>query len=296
VIIALVILLFLDEIQRGFLAVAEKFDREGSVRNPDWLARPIVTVAGILLTYAALRFAFTRMRGGILERWVLSHKAGNRLRISVLAVTFIGIPLLFGSFAYAMTHPRYFAAYYGEDRLFENVTALLLILGGSLMLAAAISLLRSAVPMKPLLAAMIAPIGVATIVLGLEEISYGQRIMGWETPATMRDTNLQAETNLHNYWTHDVQAAVLWLIGILIFIGTAVSALLRATWLHPWTDFLPDQSFLPYAAALLLLVSHAAFHELLEQVVAVAAFLYACQVLGAARKQLLRARSRSLQD
>ena len=93
---------------------------------------------------------------------------------------------------------------------------------------------------------------------------------------------------MHNYWTHDVQAAVLWLIGVIIFIGAAVSALLRGIWPHPWTDFLPDQAFLPYAAALLLLVSHAAFHELLEQLVAVAAFLYACQVFGGARKQLLR--------
>jgi len=235
-----------------------------------------------------LRLVFMQMTGGSLERWILFCKAGDHLRRSVLAVTFIGIPLLFVSFAYAITHPDYFAAYYGEDLLFENATALLLILGGLLMIIAAVSLLRSSVWMKPLLIGMIAMIGVATVVLGLEEISYGQRIVGWETPATMKDTNLQAETNLHNYWTHDVQAAVLWLIGVFIFIGAGVSALLRGIWPHPWNRFLPDQSFLPYAAALLLLVSHAAFHELLEQLVAVAAFLYACQVFGAARKQLLR--------
>ena len=33
-----------------------------------------------------------------------------------------------------------------------------------------------------------------------EEISWGQRIFGWETPQALREINAQNETNLHNLW------------------------------------------------------------------------------------------------
>lgn len=33
---------------------------------------------------------------------------------------------------------------------------------------------------------------------GGEEISWGQRIFGWETPATFQQANIQRETNIHN--------------------------------------------------------------------------------------------------
>lgn len=36
-----------------------------------------------------------------------------------------------------------------------------------------------------------------------EEISWGQRIFGWETPETLGTLNRQNETNLHNLWLFD---------------------------------------------------------------------------------------------
>ena len=33
-----------------------------------------------------------------------------------------------------------------------------------------------------------------------EEISWGQRLFGWETPASMKELNAQQETNIHNLW------------------------------------------------------------------------------------------------
>lgn len=33
-----------------------------------------------------------------------------------------------------------------------------------------------------------------------EEISWGQRIFGWETPAALKELNAQRETNIHNLW------------------------------------------------------------------------------------------------
>ena len=41
-------------------------------------------------------------------------------------------------------------------------------------------------------------IGVACVVVAGEEISWGQRIFGWGTPAALEDVNHQGEANIHN--------------------------------------------------------------------------------------------------
>jgi hypothetical protein len=41
-------------------------------------------------------------------------------------------------------------------------------------------------------------LGIFFIICFGEEISWGQRIIGWNTPAMMEDINIQGETNLHN--------------------------------------------------------------------------------------------------
>jgi hypothetical protein len=273
--------LFLDRIQDAFLAFAAHFDEEGFVSNPAWLYRPIVTASLILVGYGVLRFVFEGRAGTTLERWIFSGADGSRLRPVILGATFLGIPALFAVFAYAVREPAFFRAYYGEDDLFENATAICLIAAGLLLLAAAARLARAGLALGIVAAACFAIVGAASIFLGLEEISYGQRIFGWETPPAIREGNLQAETNIHNYWTHDVQAAVIWSMGILVAAGAACSALLRRFWKHPLAAFLPDQAFLPFAAAVLMLTSHAAFHEPLEQIVSLGALLYALQVFAA---------------
>ncbi|MDQ7075673.1 MAG: hypothetical protein Q9O24_11105 [Gammaproteobacteria bacterium] len=41
-----------------------------------------------------------------------------------------------------------------------------------------------------------------------EELSWGQRIFGWETPENFKEMNAQKETNLHNIWAfYDEDAA-----------------------------------------------------------------------------------------
>jgi hypothetical protein len=37
--------------------------------------------------------------------------------------------------------------------------------------------------------------------VAMEEISWGQRLVGWATPAFLREANVQGETNVHNLWT-----------------------------------------------------------------------------------------------
>jgi hypothetical protein len=46
-----------------------------------------------------------------------------------------------------------------------------------------------------------------------EELSWGQRIFGWETPATLQEVNKQEETNLHNIY--GVGATFKWVQGLV---------------------------------------------------------------------------------
>lgn len=42
--------------------------------------------------------------------------------------------------------------------------------------------------------------GIALLVITGEEISWGQRIFGWETPEALEEANRQEETNIHNLY------------------------------------------------------------------------------------------------
>lgn len=46
-------------------------------------------------------------------------------------------------------------------------------------------------------------LGLLCLVCFGEEISWGQRIFGWQTPDTIKELNVQQETNIHNLWWFD---------------------------------------------------------------------------------------------
>jgi len=57
----------------------------------------------------------------------------------------------------------------------------------------------------------------------LEEISYGQRIFGTETPEALEEVNLQDETNIHNIgiggkllWIHILMALFVSTVGVIL--------------------------------------------------------------------------------
>ncbi len=82
-----------------------------------------------------------------------------------------------------------------------------------------------------------------------EELSWGQRIWGWETPESMRQINKQEETNLHNIY--GVGSTFKWL---QLLVGAYGTLLPLAVWklgaLRRYRDFLsrvvPHYSLIPY--------------------------------------------------
>ena len=73
---------------------------------------------------------------------------------------------------------------------------------GALFLAAGLAAIRlflrhgPAMPKGPRWLWLIFAVG--TLFIGLEEISYGQHVFGWRSPAYFDRVNIQHETNLHN--------------------------------------------------------------------------------------------------
>jgi hypothetical protein len=96
-----------------------------------------------------------------------------------------------------------------------------------------------------------------------EEISWGQRIIGWQTPEPLEDVNVQGETTVHNI------AGVLALFNLGIMAVCAVAMVLPALRWTVWRDrarglsgylFVPPLALLP---AFALTFAYRAFRLLL---------------------------------
>lgn len=98
--------------------------------------------------------------------------------------------------------------------------------------------------------------------IACEEVSWGQRIFGFETPELLREDNVQGEFNLHNLtWFHEVRGYLTLFVAGLGLVASRVSLLLRGgagpLWLRtlmpsPRTT-LTFAYFLCFSAALVVL-------------------------------------------
>jgi hypothetical protein len=88
-----------------------------------------------------------------------------------------------------------------EDGPVEYASFLALWIGAALSGLTAVGALRANVRLGRPIALFHVCFGLFLVFLGLEEISYGQRILGFETPPALAVVNTQGEFNLHNLST-----------------------------------------------------------------------------------------------
>ncbi len=97
----------------------------------------------------------------------------------------------------------------------------------------------------------------AVVLLGLffmigEELSWGQRIFGWETSEALREINKQEETNLHNI--HGVGSTFKWLQLLVGAYGTILPLLLLSGGVFQRNKFfsyvIPHYTLIPFFAPL----------------------------------------------
>jgi hypothetical protein len=110
--------------------------------------------------------------------------------------------------------PELFRIVTEENGLYETLTSLMLVTATVYLLRAAAAL-RRRTPRHPWLS-VAAPVGLGALffVAAGEELSWGQHHLGFATPSSMREVNVQNEFNLHNvggYWANN--ALILFFFG-----------------------------------------------------------------------------------
>lgn len=61
---------------------------------------------------------------------------------------------------------------------------------------------------------------VILLFIGLEEMSYGQHLIGWNSPESFQKYNVQSETNIHNLKWFDRNLVVMYMtVGLIEFFG-----------------------------------------------------------------------------
>lgn len=158
---------------------------------------------------------------------------------------------------------------YEEDGVFETATAVVLLICVGFLIVAGV---QRAWPKNRPLACSMFFMALVCIFLFLEEISWGQRIFGWETPDHLGEINKQSETNLHNIFSGYNQFIRL-CIALLIS-----SALIGRQTFMGWLDRLRLAPLMPPHAAIyfvpFLIYAHT-YDELFEEVVVVFLAVYA---------------------
>ncbi len=110
-----------------------------------------------------------------------------------------------------------------EDGVLEYLTALFFLVAGVIFIYAMTSK-RSTVRKKLKdYRLLLIILGILCIFAALEEISFGQRLFGWDSPEYFEENSSQEETDFHNFeeisLVFGVAAAVLVLYGLIIPFG-----------------------------------------------------------------------------
>ncbi|MGD8978173.1 MAG: hypothetical protein PVG91_11255 [Gammaproteobacteria bacterium] len=116
-----------------------------------------------------------------------------------------------------------------EGGPFETLSVL------ALLSLSAWSLVQSRRPGQlTMLRRMLVVVGLLALLGALEELSWGQHLVGFDTPAVLRDINFQGESNLHNLIDSQVFSALVHVPVYLLFVFPplvlAVAPGLAARW------------------------------------------------------------------
>ncbi len=203
----------------------------------------------------------------------------------------LGIPFIVGvaGIVAAVMGKTTYKGFTGEDGVAEGLQVLLFAATLFLSLIIAHRLWRRG---DTLFAVLYVLAGAGMLFIVGEELNWGQRIFGWETPEQFQAINKQEETNLHNIY--GVGSVFKWLHVVIGALGTVVPLLVlrwrpRSQRLGQAIDlFVPHFTLVPYFLATLLWRLQAnlwdppkrlyfvisEYSEVMELILAIAFFLF----------------------
>lgn len=199
----------------------------------------------------------------------------RRFQIASLVASILGCVLILDYFAMGRTQEQWL---YMEDGPIENLTALSFAVAGIVMLWTIVRSLTGRskpIPRVKLVAGGL--FGLALLLVAMEEISWGQRIFGIETPELLTEVNTQQEFNVHNIFTDYFKYAYFVIAMILFGINWISFRFWITTPDHPSRQWLPAETLLILSAQILCFSFHLMFNELIEPIAAMFVLLFAWQ-------------------
>ena len=189
-----------------------------------------------------------------------------------------------------------FEFFYMEDGLFESITAILMIIAALLLIPVVLRTRKESIAggLSNYLQIAYLVLIVSFVLYAMEEISWGQRIFGWETPESISTRNLQNETNIHNFFNEYFLSAYRLLILFPLPIVISAWLELKQSALPLARPILPA----PHMIGLAILIAAVAFvwpqdQELLEEMVAVFILFYSLRIFNCFRSKDLQISARS---
>ena len=228
---------------------------------------------------------------GWLSEGASAWNASQGVVLLIAAVPFLIALLGFGT---ALVGKETYKAFTGEDGVAETLQAVLYFVALVLSLVVARRLWRSE---QRVVSALYCILSLGFFFLVGEELSWGQRLLGWGTPASFEALNKQGETNLHNI--HGVGYTFKW-IQLLVGAYGAVLPLVLPAWSalaryrSTLSLLIPHYTLVPYFAFMFVWRAYrnlfdapkeyyfavAEFNEVVELILAAGFFLFLLYQLG----------------
>jgi len=250
----LVLVLVLEEQQ--LVALLESITANSSVNDP--AATVIKLTIAMVLGWVLLSVAWRTWRARVVMTGLRSTSRLERLELSGIAMLLllflVGISVMgpFRSLEDAGWLTR--GTLHGEDGPLETLTVVCALVACALLLA-------NGKGYSVLSRILIYLVAVAAFLFGMEEMSWGQRILGVETPAVFVEKNVQEELNLHNFLSpRTIHLHLPVFINLVLLIYFCF-----ASWFSHW---------LPHDLRFATAPPHALALSLAFQVLAVQSFVY----------------------
>ncbi|NNF85766.1 MAG: hypothetical protein HKM26_04395 [Winogradskyella sp.] len=167
-----------------------------------------------------------------------------------------------------------------DEHILEYLSSILLIIAAVILIVSIVYLknINIEAAHKKIISRILIPFSLLLVLVFLEEISWGQQFLKWESPDMFIDTNFQNETNLHNF-INPFLRFLYPMIGIGLFI------ILFLLWFYYkgdkpfWLKLLTPHPSLSYMAFFMACTSYAGISEIFELLLYPFILLYSIRIL-----------------
>ena len=249
----------------------------------------IFTALLVVLGYGLVKAEDDTWRSKVMQLFLSDPLSSNSEiqptpKFTLITSTMIGLFLIVHIRLYDPAS-QLFAILYLEDGIFESLTPVLMVISMVLIGVSIPKLRRDPHLVSYLnLLTLIYFILISLFLLNaMEEISWGQRIFGWETPQTF-EGNVQNETNLHNYFNqyYLLFYRLLVLFPVIIFVSIWLELKQRYLIFNRLVMPHPSMIGLSLLIAIVSLVWYEE-QELLEELFAVFFLFYSFRIYNCTR-------------